>query len=136
MSNVDHTKRDDGVDVFIFHKNDRNAIDEWIPYIRELYHSTPDGEKINILMDIRASGALPVQYLFRSLKDLSDANPGRPSVRLAALMQDSILRTVVDSLMRIIMRNDELRYFDTDEEATEWLHSGMPDVSTNGNQPE
>jgi hypothetical protein len=70
-----HTTLDNGIHVFSFQDNSHRAIDEWITTITHLYVHEPQTETARWIVDLRESGALPMSYTFRKVREVRRAHP-------------------------------------------------------------
>jgi hypothetical protein len=124
-NNFSHTAHSNGIHEFIFKTAGREACDELITRLDSLYGSTPMGETLLELFDIRV-GIGSVSYAMKRAAELVRKHPNPPRIRGAMLYRDGIVVSLLAPSVRLLRAaNFEIRFFKPDQraEAIDWLLS-------------
>jgi hypothetical protein len=123
----------DGLHVVTFHEATSNTVDEYMEIIQHLYDRYDESARLPLLVDSRC-GTVPMKRMMVELKALNDEYHHRPSFDSAVVVEDSMMRRVIDMMLRAVMRDDKLRFFGTLDAAYTWLKneikSGHADKAT------
>lgn len=114
-------KQSDDTHIFAFHQATRMAVDDLTQHLRTLYSTAKPEHPFYIILDMRASGMLPLRYLAYSLRALVSQHPNKPSAYIAVILDDSALVSVTDALLKTILRRDHVQYFTQLDTAQLWL---------------
>jgi hypothetical protein len=114
-----------GIHEFVFTVPSRQALAGWFDYLDTIYHATPTGATIPLLIDLRQSGLLPMTHISDNVRDWLQAHPSRHSAHIAVLHSHSFPVALAQTfLRRYHTRTDPaVRFFSERErdEAVMWL---------------
>lgn len=125
-----HQELDNGIHQFTFFADDRSAVDEWAAHIEQLQINGKWYGKgvMRLLLDSRASGQLPMRYLFECLSDYNreyeHLRLKAPEIRMAYVHDDSIAILEIFNLFAGLMPVPTQARFFSDHEieaAKVWL---------------
>lgn len=117
----------EGVHKFALVKADRQAMDEFVPLMIDIFDATPLDETILLLIDFRPDGIPPLTYAITKLLAMLKDREVSP-MRGAYLHQKNAMTSlIVTFLDRLRLQKNVRRLFagpDADDEAIAWLLSG------------
>jgi hypothetical protein len=119
--------RDDGIYQMIFYDFQHKTIDQYFRHLEVIYPGIPPQTRVKLLLDARpAQGFIPMlKYIIDTSREFEKAQPNRPPVALAMVMEMNIFTRVLDTTLRVFLRSrDRMRIFDIREfdAALDWLH--------------
>jgi hypothetical protein len=100
-----------------------HTFDKFLKKLAYLYDITPEGETLNILLDLRQSGFPPLQYAFQTAQTFFARHRNRPVTRFAFVHGPSTLAALAKSFFGLLRLRDEGCFFplEQSEEAVTWL---------------
>jgi hypothetical protein len=119
MELITHQRTEEGFHEIVFSKACRASIEELTTLLENLYED--NNPNIYCLLDMRASGMLPLRYLTYQMRRLQTTYKNHYPIHLAIVLQDSLMLDVSMVLLRTIMRHDRAQYFTDIEKAHIWL---------------
>lgn len=122
MSAIEHTVHPNGVHEVMFSVASRASIEDLMTVMESVFQQTPPVNNAHyILLDLRASGMLPLRHLTQRLRELLRAHPERPRTCIAMVLHDQIMKEVTTVLLRTILRREQVQYFTRYDHAHLWL---------------
>ncbi|MBC7809888.1 MAG: STAS/SEC14 domain-containing protein [Burkholderiales bacterium] len=99
------------------------TFDQFLEMMAYLYGITPEGERLNVLLDLRQSGFPPLQYAFQTAQSFFARHRNRPVTRFAFLHGPTTLAALAKSFFGLLRLRDEGRFFalEETEQAKAWL---------------
>ena len=99
------------------------TFDKFLNTLAYLYGITPEGEMLNIMLDLRQSGFPPLQYAFQTAQTFFARHRNRPVTRFAFVHGPSTLAALAKSFFGLLRLRDEGRFFpmEESEQAMMWL---------------
>lgn len=120
MSLITHLRQKNNVHELAFTEASRRSTDQLITLLADFYRK-PQSESIYLVLDMRASGMLPLRYLTVEMRRLNEEYTNHAPIYIAIVLKDTSLIDVTSALMKTIMRRDSVQYFTILEKARLWL---------------
>lgn len=122
-----YSRLENGVHELIFTEASREAVDELLLHMDEIYGMTGAKDIVRVLVDHRNVGMEPVTYMFQKMREWNASHRVYFYSRAAILIDETFLVWLVDSLLKTVLRTAavEIRYFASSERdaAINWLLS-------------
>jgi hypothetical protein len=116
---------DNGVLELTFTEASREAVDELLLHMNEIYRTAGANEIVRVLVDHRNVGMQPVTYMYQKMREWNASHRVYFSSRAAILIDDTFLVRLVDSLLNTVLRTTvvDIRYFSSGQRdaAIRWL---------------
>jgi hypothetical protein len=116
---------DTGIVELTFTEASREAVDELLLHMDEIYRSADANPIVRVLVDHRNVGMQPVTYMYQKMREWNASHRVYFSSRAAILIDDTFLVRLVDSLLKTVLRTAmvEIRYFTSGDRdaAIRWL---------------
>ncbi|MCU0513971.1 MAG: hypothetical protein MUE40_15550 [Anaerolineae bacterium] len=110
---------------FVWRRNDRAAVDEYIAHLARIYDTAPAQQTIFWLVRDGGTGIPPIRYFLQQVSALEKRYPQRPPTRAAVLYGTGIRLTLLNALMTMtnLYGRDHTRFFTLDQydAAVTWL---------------
>ena len=120
-----HYHSDTDIHEYIYREGTREAVDEWMQLIDNLYADAVDSDKtmVRVLVDISDVGQPPLAHAYRQAKGLGQKYPDLPPRRFCFLAESSVLGFMIKSFISLLRRDVEYNFVSEEsrEEAIEWL---------------
>lgn len=119
------TFREDGLPVITYLKPSRQAIDQWLAHVDTLLLEHPTNQTLNYILEHREIDNLPpITYAAQAVRGWLKRNPQHPNIRIASIHRDTMLLSVIDSLVQMLRANRvQIRFFTDEGEALRWLQA-------------
>lgn len=90
---------EDDIHVFVFHQSTRQAVDEWVEQMDLIYAELTEDSIVRILMDIRESGALPVNHAITRGREWMNSLLIHPPAALVYLTGGDLVTKLISNII-------------------------------------
>jgi hypothetical protein len=104
---------------------DRQAMDEFIPVMADIFDTTPPDETVLLLIDFRPDGIPPLRYAVQSLREMIKDRE-TPYIRAAYLHEANVITSLITTFLDRLRLKSRRKLFtgaDVEDEALSWLLS-------------
>lgn len=122
---------DDDVHETVFLAPNRQAVDEYLDFLKYLddtLDDTPKDTLVRHIIDLRESGLPPIRYLSTTVQRWNKVSRNRRPGRIAVLYGENIMVTLLGNVVNLLSKRgyDQARFFSGDERdaAFRWLREG------------
>ena len=117
-----YTLRHDGIHVFAFVDQSREAMDEWLIHLDTMFASLKPDEKVRYIMDYRAGKVPSLVYGANRARDWLIRNPEHNPARVAFIHNSSMLMSMLENIVKLLRaRRVTARFFTDEARAVAWL---------------
>lgn len=110
-----------------FAESSHPAVDDWVSMMSQVYAALAPDDVLRLLIDMSASGMMPLIYSMGQGKRLADGLAFHPMSRVAMLHPSDRIRPFANAMMNTLrMGHLRTRFFDVDDHAgaVAWLREG------------
>lgn len=123
-----YTPEANDIHYFTFHNPSHQAIDQWFTYLEDIYHQLPNtGKRINVVLDVRLSGLLPMTYIQHHGRRWIKQHPIQHDLRFAIIHDYNFPIGLAQTFLRVLRTSDrpDIEYFSKayESNAISWLLS-------------
>ena len=124
----EHRNVSDKVHEFVFHGENRDAVQAWANHVEQLQLAQAwyNKNQIDILVDAREAVNLPIRYLFEMLSDYNRSYPNleAPRVKMAYLRSpDTVVLDIYQMMAELFEPPLTIQFFTDENKARVWLQS-------------
>lgn len=126
-------KRDDGIYELMLLAETREAVDEWIDAVAAIWEDHHHSRQpIPILTTSVRPLNLPLNYAFKKGLELTRRYRKLPKGRTAFVVDDSIMKSMVNTFLKLLPISTEIRYYTSQEQeqAIVWLKELITTTTT------